>query len=115
MESGLSSRTPSGLFPAGSSRPAYREPHPVRPGAVLVGAGVAAAWLLLVGLLATSARSFGWLTLVASGIAWLVALALVRAGDRGAAAGVAIAGGLGLAVAWIVVIIKWVTTGWPLW
>ena len=48
-------RAPSGLCPSPPPRPAYREPHPVRVGAVLVGAGLTAAWLLVVGLFATSA------------------------------------------------------------
>ena len=115
MESGLSSRAPSGLFPAGSSRPTYRESHPVRAGAVLAGAGVTAGWLLLFGLLASSARSYVWLTLLATAIAWLVAFALLRAGDRGVATGVGLSSGFGFAVAMVVVVARWATTGWPLW
>ena len=115
MERGLPSRTPSGLFPAGPPRPTYREPHPVRVGPTLAGAGVAAAWLLLVGLLATSARGYVWLTLVASVAAWLGALALARYGDRGVAAGVALSTALGLSIAGVLVIERWATTGWPLW
>jgi hypothetical protein len=115
VESGLSSRAPSGLFPAGSSRPTYREPHPVRVGAVLAGAGVTAAWLLIFGLLSSSTRGYVWLTLLAVAIAVLVALALVFAGDRGVATGIAIMAGLGLAIVWVVVVVRWATTGWPLW
>jgi hypothetical protein len=115
VESGLSSRAPSGLFPAGSSRPSYREAHPVRVGAVLAGAGVTAGWLLLFGLLASSARGYVWLTLLATAIAWLTALALLRAGDRGVATGIGLASAFGLAVATVVVIVRWATIGWPLW
>jgi hypothetical protein len=115
VESGLSSRPTSGLFPSGPQRPTYREPHPVRPASVALGAGVAAVWLLLFGLFAASVRGYAWLTIFAATLAWLVAIGLVRLGDRGAATGVAISAGLGLAAAWVVVIIRWATTGWPLW
>ena len=114
MASGLSFR-PSGLFPSGPQRPTYREPHPVRLAPVAIGAGVASVWLLLFGLFASSARGYAWLTFFAAAVAWLVATALMRVGDRGVATGVAIAAGFGFAVAWIVVIVRWATTGWPLW
>ncbi len=113
--SGVESRAPSGLFPSGPPRPTFREPHPVRPGAMLAGAGGAAAWLLMIGLLATSAAGYAWLTISGSVISGLVALVLVRYGDRGVAAGAAIATGFGLAVAMSVVVQRWITTGWPLW
>jgi len=111
----VESRAPSGLFPSGRPRPAFREPHPVRTGAVLVGAGATAAWLLLFGLLGASARGYVWLTVVASTAAWLIALVLARFGDRGVAVGVAISAGIGLGIAFVLVIARWVTTGWPLW
>jgi len=111
----VESRAPSGLFPSGPPRPTFREPHPVRVGALLSGAGLTAAWLLLLGLLATSARGYIWLTLTASVAAWLCALALMRFGDRGVAAGVAITTGMGVAVAAGLVVQRWLTVGWPLW
>ncbi len=107
--------SPSGLFPAGPPRPAYREPHPVRPGAVLVGAGAAVLWLVLFGLLGRSAQSYVWLTILASMAAGLAAIALARFGDRGVAVGVAVATSLGLGIAIALVIQRWATTGWPLW
>jgi hypothetical protein len=109
------SRTPSGLFPSGPLRPAFREPHPIRVGAVLTGAGAAAGWLLVFALLATSARGFVWLVLGAAFVAWLVALLLVVVGDRGVAAGVALSAGAGMAIAVGLVVARWVTTGWFLW
>jgi hypothetical protein len=107
--------SPSGLFPASPPRPAYREPHPVRIGGVLAGAGAAALWLMLFGLLGRSAQSYAWLTILASVVAGLAALALARVGDRGVAVGVAVATSLGLGVAVALVIQRWATTGWPLW
>jgi len=87
----------------------------VRIGPVLAGAAFGAGWLLLIGLLADSARGYFFLTLAASVVATLVALVLMRFGDRGAAAGVAISTGVGLSVACAVVLHQWVTVGWPLW
>lgn len=87
----------------------------MRAGGVLGGAAVAAAWLLLFGLLATSARAYIWLSILASAVAATVALVLGRFGDRGVAVGVAITTGLGLGIAVTVVIQRWATTGWPLW
>jgi len=40
---------------------------------------------------------------------------LARFGDRGVAVGVAISAGIGLGIAFVLVIARWVTTGWPLW
>jgi hypothetical protein len=70
--------------------------------------------MLFIGLLGTSTRSYVWLTIVASVVAWLCALALARFGDRGAAVGVAVVTGLGLTVAMGLTLQRWVTTGWPL-
>ncbi|GAA1797843.1 hypothetical protein GCM10009682_19380 [Luedemannella flava] len=109
------SRTPSGLFPSGPLRPAFREPHPVRVGAVLAGAGATAGWLLVSALLATSPRSFVWLVLGAAILAWLVAVLLTFVGDRGVAVGVALSAGAGVAIAIGLVVARWVTTGWFLW
>ena len=111
----METRAPSGLFPSGPPRPVFREPHPVRLGAVLAGAGAAAAWLLLVGLLATTLRSYVWLTLAAAGLAWAVAVLLLRFGDRGVATGVGLATSFGAAVAVSLVVVRWVAVGWPLW
>jgi hypothetical protein len=84
-------------------------------GAVLVGAAVAAAWLLLFGLLGSSAGGYVWMTLLASVVGWIVALVLARYGDRGVAVGVAISTGIGVAIAFALVIARWATSGWPLW
>jgi hypothetical protein len=111
----MESRGPSGLFPSGRTRPTFREPHPVRVGAMLTGATATAAWLLLFGLLATSTRGYVWLTLGASAGAWLCAVGLMRFGDRGVATGVAITTGLGVGVAVGLVVQRWLTAGWPLW
>jgi hypothetical protein len=70
---------------------------------------------LLVGLLAASARAYIWFTLAAAILAWACAMVLVRYGDRGVAAGVAISTSVGVAVAGALVVQQWVTTGWPLW
>jgi hypothetical protein len=76
---------------------------------------MAGAWLLVFGVLATSAGGYVWLTVAASVVALACAVVLALWGDRGAAAGVALVTGLGLAVAAIVVIQRWATSGWPLW
>ena len=76
---------------------------------------MAAAWLLAFGLLATSVGAYVWLTLVASLAASTCAVVLALRGDRGAAVGVALMTALGLAIATVVVIQRWATSGWPLW
>jgi hypothetical protein len=111
----VESRAPSGLFPSGPPRPTFREPHPVRTGAALVGAAGTAGGLLLFGLLGSSARDYVWLTAIVAAAGWAVALVLARFGDRGVAVGVAIATGIGIAIAFGLVIARWATTGWPLW
>ena len=111
----MQTRAPSGLFPSGPPRPVHREPHPVRLWAVLTGAGATAAWLLLVGLLATSILSYIWLSLTASAVALAVAVLLLRSGDRGVATGVGLATSFGASVAVAVIVARWVTVGWPLW
>ncbi|MGN9813239.1 hypothetical protein ACTMSW_28270 [Micromonospora sp. BQ11] len=110
-------RTLSGLFPSGPpSRPTYREPHPVTGAGVALGGAGAAAWLLLFGLLGTSVPRYAWWTVLAGGLAWLVALLLVRFGDRGVAAGIAIVTAGGWSIAAAVVAARWATSGdWPLW
>jgi hypothetical protein len=110
------SRIPSGLFPAGRTRPTYREPHPVKGPAVAAGAGAATAWMLVFGLVDTSLRGYAWWTLLAGGIAWVVAGGLTWAGDRGVAAGIAAATGVAWAAAGIAIAVGWATTGnWPMW
>jgi hypothetical protein len=108
-------RRPSGLFPAGPPRPIYREPGPVRLGPVVAGAGAAALWMLLFGLLASTPRSYAWLTFSAGLLAWLSALVLGRLGDRGVAVGVAISTAVGVAIAGIVVTVQWASGHWLLW
>ncbi len=65
-------------------------------------------WMTLFGLIARGARGYVGTTLAAGVAAWLVALLLARFGDRGAAVGVALASGCALAVAVLVVIVRWV-------
>src|SRR5581483_11097303 len=96
-------RTPSGLMPSGPPRPIYREPLPVRLGPAAAGAASAALWMLLFGLLATTARSYAWLSFGAGAAAWLCAAVLARFGDRGVAVGVAVSAAVGVAVAGVVV------------
>jgi hypothetical protein len=94
----------------------YREPHPVRGGAIAAGLGAGVAWLLLFGLLGRDLRGYAWWTLVSGAIAWAVSLVLARYGDRGAAVGVAVATSLGWGFAATAVAVRWATTAdWPLW
>jgi hypothetical protein len=84
-------------------------------GAVLTGAGVATAWLLIVGLLSTSVAAYLWLSLAAAVPAWLTAAVLLRFGDRGVAVGAAAATAVGVGVVFAVIIEQWITVGWPMW
>jgi hypothetical protein len=112
---GVQSSVPSGLFPAGPSRPTFREPHPVRAGSVLIAAALALAWQVLLTLSATTLRGAFWLSVLAVGVGWAVAGLLLRLGDRGAAAGVAVVGAAGGSFAAILVAVRWFSVGWPLW
>jgi hypothetical protein len=112
---GSALRWPGGLIPAGPPRPIYREPLPARFGPIMAGAGVAGLWLLLFGLLATTARGYAWLTFGSGAVAWLAALVLARFGDRGVAIGVAISAAVGVAIAGIVVTAAWSQGHWLLW
>ncbi|MEV4758857.1 hypothetical protein AB0J86_27690 [Micromonospora sp. NPDC049559] len=105
------------MFPSAQpQRPTYREPHPVRNGPLAAGAAVTAVWLFFFGLLGADLRGYAWWTIFAGGVAWLVALGLGRLGDRGAAAGVAMATALGWSIAAIAVALRWSGGGdWPLW
>lgn len=86
----------------------------MRFGATMAGGAAAAAWMIFIGLLGTSTRGYIWLTIFASLIATLAAVALAKFGDRGVAVGVAVVTGLGLAVAMSVALARWISTGWPL-
>lgn len=104
---------PSGLFPAGPPRPTYREPHPVRLGSIVGGASVAAAWLLLVGLVAASVNGYLGMIAGACALAWAGAGVLAVRGDRGAATGAAVAIGVAIAVTFGLFLARWITVGWP--
>lgn len=118
-------RVPPGLLPASPPplpypsappRPIYREPHQVRPGPIAAGAGAAALWLFVFGLLGQSFAGYVWWTLFAGAVAWLVALGLTYFGDRGVATGIAIVTALGWSLAAATVAVAWATRGdWPLW
>jgi hypothetical protein len=108
-------REPGGLFPSGPPRPIFRESAPVRGGPLAAGAGSAALWMLLFGLLATTARSYAWLSFGAGAAAWVTALVLSRFGDRGVAVGVALGSAVGVAIAGIVVTVRWAGGHWLLW
>lgn len=71
--------------------------------------------MLLFGLLGHSARSYCWWTIGAGLAAWLTSLVLVRSGDRGIAAGVAITSGVAVAIAMSVVMVRWINGDWLLW
>lgn len=107
---------PSGLFPTGPPRPAYREPHPVRARGLLGGLAAGAAWMVLFGLLGTDLRSHLWWLIGAGAAAWVVALGLAKYGDRGAAAGTTLAAGAGWTVAGGLIALYWSVSGdFPLW
>ncbi len=109
------SRTPSGLFPSGPPRPTYREPHPARTGAIWLGLAAGGLWMLLLSLLATTARGYAWWSIVSGAVAWGASVVLARFGDRGVAVGVALAGGVAVAITGIVVIAHWAGGHWLLW
>lgn len=88
----------------------------MRGAAIAAGFGAAALWMLIFGLLAGGLRAYAWWTLIAGALAWLVAVGLTRFGDRGVAAGVAIAAGLAVSVGAVAVGIGWAHSGnWPMW
>lgn len=98
------------------ARPVYREPHPIRAGAVLAGFGAAVVWFALFGALARELAAYVWWTIVAAVVAWIVAAVLSFLGDRGVAVGVALASGFGLSIAMTFVGVRWISTqDWPLW
>ena len=113
-------RVPSGLFPSKAQppapvRPTYRELLPVGAGRAAVGVLAGTLWMGLFGLLATSARAYVWSTIIAALLAWPVLAVLTRFGDRGVAAGAAVSTGFGLAVAGLVVTLRWWGGEWLLW
>ncbi|NJC72813.1 hypothetical protein HC031_24275 [Planosporangium thailandense] len=108
-------RATSGLFSSGPPRPTFREPFPVRGGSVALGMLGGGLWMMLFGLLASNAGGYAWITILAGLAAWLVALVLVRMGDRGAAVGIAVSVAVGLAIATIVVAVRWAAGDWLLW
>jgi hypothetical protein len=108
------SAVPSGLFPSAQHRPRFREPHPVRVPAVIVGAATTLGWQILVSLFATSVRGLLTLLLMAAAVATAVAAALLRFGDRGVAVGVGLAATMGGCAAAAVAAVRWLTVGWPL-
>ncbi|HET9519198.1 MAG TPA: hypothetical protein VFO77_15855 [Actinoplanes sp.] len=109
-------RPPSGLFPGGPVRPSYREPHPVGAGSLLAGVFGGFLWFGLLGAIGRDLPGYVWWTLIATIVAWAVAVLLALRGDRGVAVGVAISTGLGLAIAVGTVVTRWLDTGvWPLW
>jgi len=111
---GVQSASPSGLFPSRPQRPRFREPHPVRVPAVLLGAALTLAWVVLLTLFAASARGVLALLLTAVVVASAVAGLLLRFGDRGAAVGVGLAAAVGGCAAAVVALARWLTVGWPL-
>jgi hypothetical protein len=97
-------------------RPTLREPLPVRLTGVFGGLAATALWLAGFGALASNLREYAGWTLAAGSTAFLASLALTRHGDRGAAAGVAVALTIGWSATALAVAITWVRTGtWPLW
>jgi hypothetical protein len=108
-------RMPSGLFPSGPPRPIFREPFPIRGGAVALGMVGGGLWMMLFGLLASSATGYVWIAVIAGFVAWLVALLLARRGDRGAAVGLAMSTAVGLSIAMIVLAVRWAAGDWLLW
>jgi hypothetical protein len=96
------------------SRPTLREPHPIRPGAVLCGALAGTVWMLTFALLSMTLSGYVSWTLLAGVLAWLSAFWLAKRGDRGVAAGLAAATGVALSVATISVVAEWIRWGaWP--
>jgi hypothetical protein len=76
---------------------------------------MALAWQLVVAGFATDLHGLFWRTVSGALVALGIALGLLRYGDRGAAAGVALAATAGGCAAAILVTVRWLTVGWPLW
>lgn len=103
------------MYTPDPARPHYRETLRIGPTGIWAGAGVAALWFLISGLLATTLSAYVWVTAVAALVAWLAASLLARYGDRGAAAGVAAVSGMALGVAGLVVEWNALHGDWILW
>ncbi|MGH3662766.1 MAG: hypothetical protein ACRDT8_23305 [Micromonosporaceae bacterium] len=97
------------------TRPTFREPHPIRAAGVWAGVGVTVAWFMFFSIVAWSARSYGWSTIIAGVLALTAAVVLNRHGDRGVALGVAAAGALGVSIAALVVGVRYLSGDWVLW
>ncbi|MBN1172299.1 MAG: hypothetical protein JXA67_08995 [Micromonosporaceae bacterium] len=97
------------------ARPRYREPLPVRPSRVTLGFVGGLVWMALVGAQPVSFSGYIWATLVGGVLSWAAAVVLAKVGDRGVAAGVAAASAAGVAIATVMIVIRWVDGGWPLW
>jgi hypothetical protein len=83
---------------------------------VLAGVVGGGGWVMLFVLLGDDPRSHVWWTAAGGTVAWLVAVVLARYGDRGVAAGVAVAVGAAWAATAGAVALYWLVTGaWPLW
>lgn len=82
---------------------------------VVVGAGLSTVWQFLLTGFADSVRDLFWRLVIAVLVALGVALVLARFGNRGAAVGVSGAAAVGGCIAAILVTVRWVTVGWPLW
>ncbi|WP_027342011.1 hypothetical protein [Hamadaea tsunoensis] len=97
-------------------RPTLREPHPVRPTAVMAGLVATAVWLAGFGALAADLVAYAWWMLAAGAFAWAAAFALARHGDRGVAAGIAVALAIGWSSTALALVLTWAQMGtWPLW
>ena len=108
-------RIPSGLFPSGPPRPVFRESFAVHGGAVALGMVGGGLWMLLFGLLASDARGYAWISIIAGLVAWALSLTLAKIGDRGAAVGVAISVAVGLSIVAVVLATRWAGGDWLLW
>jgi hypothetical protein len=97
-------------------RPTLRELYPVRPSGVLAGLAATALWLAGFGALAGNLGQYAWWMLGSGGMALLAAVALTRHGNRGIAAGVALALTIGWSATTLALAVTWVRTGtWPMW
>jgi hypothetical protein len=88
---------------------------PVGPGRAAIGVLAGTLWMGLFGLMATSARAYAWWSIAAGLLALPVLVVLTRFGDRGVAAGAAVSTGFGLALAGLVVTLRWISGDWLLW
>lgn len=96
-------------------RPRYREPLAIRPARLVSGFVGGLLWMSLAGAQTMSLGAYGWASIAAAILAWIVALVLVRVGDRGVAVGIAISSSFGLSVATVMIVMRWSGSGWPLW